>query len=398
MAGLTRGPWGTPIGPGGRRLIVTSAADIDIKVSRWLWEWKNDRGVWEHWLPLGGLVLLGGREGVGKSTWTARLAAQVTRGDMAGEYLGQPRGVVVCASEDSWEHTIVPRLLAAGADLKHIWRVDAQIDERACGLTLPTDVPALAALVKDKNVALIVLDPLLGAIEGRLDTYKDSDVRIALEPITRLAHDTNATIIGLIHQNKNASGDLATRMMGSRAFLAVARAALICMRYKDDDGGDDDLTPDPELRQSRQFLFGQIKNNLAALVETSALYELEGVEVGREQATDRAVWSSKVKLLSYGHHENVDDADNRQEKAAAKKSDGRKKPEGAKAMCENWIKRQLTCGPNTSKNLMELAESDKYDWSRATFMRALAEVADKAGGSYHDPLWTLKGRTVTPSD
>lgn len=393
MAGLTKGPWGTPIGPGGRRLVVTSAADIDAKVSRWLWEWKNDRGVWEHWLPLGGLVLLGGREGVGKSTWTARLAAQITRGDMAGEYLGQPRGVVLCASEDSWEHTIIPRLLAAGADLKMVWRVDAQVDERACGLTLPTDVPALKALIAEKNVALVVLDPLLGTIGGRLDTHKDSDVRIALEPITRLANDTGATIIGLIHQNKNASGDLATRMMGSRAFVAVARAALVCMAHKDDDDSDEMPSSNPDApRAPRRFLFGQIKNNLAAKIETSALYELEGVEVAREKGTDRPIWSSKVKLVSYTHDEHVDDADTRQERAANKKTDGRKKPEGAKATCADWVRRQLMHGPNTKKNLIELAENDGYEFSVATMARALTEVAEKAGGSYHDPLWKIRGQ------
>jgi hypothetical protein len=45
-------------------------------------------------------------------------------GVLPGEYLGQSKAVLVAASEDSWEHTIVPRLMAAGADLDLVYRVE----------------------------------------------------------------------------------------------------------------------------------------------------------------------------------------------------------------------------------------------------------------------------------
>ena len=41
----------------------------------------------------------------------------MTRGTLQGACQGNPRAVIVAATEDSWEHTIVPRLMAAGADL-----------------------------------------------------------------------------------------------------------------------------------------------------------------------------------------------------------------------------------------------------------------------------------------
>src|SRR3954467_8601890 len=86
-----------------RRLKLTPVSTIPIRPVRWLWAGR---------LPLGALSLLGGREGTGKSTVAYSLAAAVTRGQLDGRHHGQPRSVLVAATEDSWEHTIVPRLLA----------------------------------------------------------------------------------------------------------------------------------------------------------------------------------------------------------------------------------------------------------------------------------------------
>src|SRR4051812_7515384 len=91
-----------------REVGFTRAADIKPQPVRWLWPGR---------LAVGSLALLAGREGVGKSTIAYWLAARVTRGDLPGAYCGAPRQVAIVATEDSWAHTVVPRLKAAGADL-----------------------------------------------------------------------------------------------------------------------------------------------------------------------------------------------------------------------------------------------------------------------------------------
>lgn len=303
---------------GARRLTLQSAATIGIESSDWLWKSGT-----EHWIPLGGLVLLGGREGVGKSTWTARLIAQVTTGRMEGEYLGKPKGVIMCATEDAWAQTIVPRLAAAGADLNKVWRVDAQVNETTLGsVHLPHDIPAMAKAIAAAQVALVVLDPLMGTIDGKLDSHKDQDVRIALEPISRLAADASVTVLGLIHQNKSQSGDLLTRLMGSRAFSAVARTVLVCAET-DEEGmeveGEGGLF-DPEVKGARQFKFGQLKNNLAARVENSVRYEIEGKLAGKSVTTSKDVWSSRIKVISYKDPVGVEEAVTATEKAKASKA------------------------------------------------------------------------------
>src|SRR5688500_4380374 len=85
--------------PASRKVTLTAASTIKVRPVRWLWEGR---------LPLGGLSLLGGREGIGKSICAYTLAAEITKGRLTGAYWGKPRSVIVAATEDSWEHTINP--------------------------------------------------------------------------------------------------------------------------------------------------------------------------------------------------------------------------------------------------------------------------------------------------
>src|SRR3954464_6558261 len=115
MSGLMSPVLADDEGGGDRRLRLTRASEIPIRPVHWLWA---DR------IALGTLALLGGREGIGKSTMAYQLAADLTRGRLPGVHFLQPRAVIVAATEDSWGHTIVPRLMAADAHLALVYRVD----------------------------------------------------------------------------------------------------------------------------------------------------------------------------------------------------------------------------------------------------------------------------------
>ena len=128
-------------------------------------------------LALGSLALLAGREGLGKSTVAYWMAGQITRGTLPGEYAQQARPVLVCATEDSWEHTIVPRLMASNADLNKIFRVEVVSDEVHVGLSLPRDIVAVRNVANELGAAMLLLDPLMSRLDARLDTHKDAEVR-----------------------------------------------------------------------------------------------------------------------------------------------------------------------------------------------------------------------------
>jgi hypothetical protein len=245
---------------GSRRLLLTPASAIKMRPVHWTW---TDR------IPAGALTVVPGREGIGKSLTLAWLTAQITRGTLPGIHFGQPRPVIYAATEDSWSHTIGPRLYAAGADLDMVYRVDVQHDGVFDALTLPTDCTALAEVIRELGVALLAADPLLSLIHSGIDTHRDRDLRTALEPLVNMADRTGCAVVGLAHFNKSVSGDALNLITGSRAFSAVARAVIAIARDDDDPGG--------------ACVMSQAKNNLGRLDLPSLRYVVKSVEIPTEE-------------------------------------------------------------------------------------------------------------------
>lgn len=203
---------------GTRTLMAVPASSVKPRRVRWLWILR---------IVLGGLTLLAGREGLGKSTIAVALAALITHGKLPGEYYGTPRNVVYIASEDSREFTVVPRLIAAGADLDRVFFVDAQTataaDDR---VVLPLDLDSLADLVTANDVALVVLDAATSVMDGKLDGDRDRQMRQALEPVAQMADRTGTAVLGLVHFGKRESSDTGKLILGSIAWSQVARSVL----------------------------------------------------------------------------------------------------------------------------------------------------------------------------
>jgi hypothetical protein len=251
-----------------RDIVLTPASAIKPRPVHWLDEGR---------IPVGGLTLLAGREGIGKSTYAYTLAADVTRGKLPGLHFGKPRSVIVAATEDSWDRTIVPRLMAAGADLDLVYRSEVACEGYDSALSLPTDLAGLEYLIGQKDTALILLDPLLSRLAGQLDTHKDAEVRRALEPLAAMADRSGAAVIGLIHVSKASTTDPLTSIMGSRAFAAVARAVIYMAADPDD----------AELR-----LVGSPKNAWGKMDTTTRTCRIEGVKV--VDTDEGEVWTGKL--------------------------------------------------------------------------------------------------------
>lgn len=240
-----------------RRLVITRASDIKPRPVHWFWK---DR------LPLGMVSLLAGREGIGKTTVAYTLVADTTRGQLPGRCFGTHRNVIIVATEDSWEHTVVPRLMAAGADLERVLRVNVEVREIGkLELSLPDDIAALEQVIQEQQAALVLLDPVISRLSRKIDTHKDAEVRSALEPLARLADATGACLLGIIHVNKSTSRDPLNMVMGSRAFVAVARAVLF-------------VASDPDNEKVR--LLGQPKNNPGRTDLPTLQFEIVAETVG----------------------------------------------------------------------------------------------------------------------
>jgi hypothetical protein len=252
---------------------VTPASKITKKITRWLWVAGRDLPQ----QPLGEITIAAGREGAAKTQWTYWVAAHVTRGTLPGELFGKPRAVIICAREDDWEKTIVPRLEAAGADLGKVFRVKVRniTSGKSFNLSLPADNELLEAQTGRLGAALVIFDPLLSALDARLNSNRASDVRAALEPLADIAHRTGAAMTGIAHFSKMEGRDAASLVSGSHAFKDVARAMVVFARDSETTG-----------------VMSQPKNNLGRIPSRSLEYEVVEVDI---QASDG--WAEVSKFV-----------------------------------------------------------------------------------------------------
>lgn len=244
---------------GARSLRVTWAATIEPEPVDWLWvdisatnmgmagstpdpynavediacvaagrTWTPPEVETEGRIPCGMVTIAAGREGSGKSSFGIWLTAHVTRGTLPGSHYGNPRKVFYLATEDSWKHTLVPRLMAAGADLSMVARIEVVAHEVASvTLSLPDDIGLLNDSITEHDVALVVIDPLMSTLNGKLSANDSREVRTALEPLAAMADKTRAAVVAIAHFNKATGLDSLSRITGSGAFKDVARAGMV---------------------------------------------------------------------------------------------------------------------------------------------------------------------------
>ncbi|MET9617553.1 AAA family ATPase [Kitasatospora indigofera] len=244
-----------------RRLVLTRARDIEPEPVIWAWEPELGEGR----IPAGALTLAAGREGTGKSSFGIWLAAQLSRGTLPGTFQGRPRAVFYAAVEDSWSRTLVPRLMAAGADLDHVYRVEAaDILRGETMISLPLDVELIEKAIAEYDVAALIVDPLMSTLGTGTDAHRTQDVRQALEPLVRMAERTKALTLGIAHFNKASGSDASQLISGSGAFKDLARAIIAFAR-------------DPE---NEQQVMTQTKNSLGRLGDLPSLgYRIEGTDI-----------------------------------------------------------------------------------------------------------------------
>jgi len=202
-----------------------SLATVAPEPVTWLWTGR---------LAVGKVTVLDGLPGAGKSTVTCDLAARVSRGQrFPGDAFGRPAGgVIFVAAEDGIADTVVPRLLAAGADLArcHVWRSDRMP-------ALPDDAGEIEAAVLAHHARLLVCDPVSALFARDLSSNSDADVRRALTPLAAMAERHGVCVVLLRHLNKRAGGSALDRGGGSIGIAALARTVLLLGRDEQDPDG-----------------------------------------------------------------------------------------------------------------------------------------------------------------
>lgn len=256
------------------RVILLSAADLRPEPIRWLWH---------GWLAQGKFHLLAGAPGVGKTTLTLALAATVSMGGRWPDGSQcEPGNVLVWSGEDDVADTLLPRLMAAGANARRVHFVgEAHRKGEKAPFNLARDMPLLQqAAQRIGNVKLLIVDPVAGAVTG--DSHKSNEVRNGLQPLVDFASATGCAVLGITHFGKGGQGgDPTNRVLGSVAFAAVARVVLVAAKAKDADG-----------RAIR--IIARSKGNVTP-DDGGYQYHLEQVSIDGGIETTAVAWGSKVE-------------------------------------------------------------------------------------------------------
>jgi AAA domain len=189
--------------------------------------------LWPGYVPAGKLTVIDGDPSRGKSLMTLDLAARLSTGRPwpDGQAAAVPAGVVLVGSEDGLRDTVLPRLLAAGADVDrfHVFAGRAGMRQRLP--VFPEDTDLLQETIQENQARLAILDPFTAFLSAGACSLNDQIIRQALTPLAQVAHDTRAAIALVRHLNKGGRGQEALyRGRGSIAVVGAARAALLVGR------------------------------------------------------------------------------------------------------------------------------------------------------------------------
>lgn len=265
-------------------VILLNAADLKPQPVRWLWR---------DWLALGKMHIMAGAPGKGKTTLAMQMAATVTAGGRWPDGSRCEAGsVLIWSGEDDPADTLAPRLIAMGANQTKVHFVHCT---RVRGEERPfdpaTDMKHLVdAAHRIGDVRLLIVDPVVSAVAA--DSYKNTEVRRALQPLVDLGNTLDVAVLGISHFGKGGAGrDPTERVIGSVAFAAVARLVMVVAETTTETGAKCRV-----LARSKSNI-GPDDGGFEFDVEQVELNEYPGVQASRVQ-WGRAVEGTARELLA----------------------------------------------------------------------------------------------------
>ena len=311
--------------------------------------------LWPGYVPLGKLTVLDGDPDLGKSTLLLDLAARVsTHGIMPDGKQGIRGNVLLLSAEDGVEDTILPRLLAAGANVDRI-EVKNEAGSDGHPPVIPLDLPEIEEDLQRSDARLLLIDTLTAYLA--VDTRSDQEVRRAC---IRSSSSPSVPLCGGLsaapEQGHRHQGPVPWR----RFHRHHRRSSPGLLAAKDPDDGC--------------LVLAQTKHNLGPPMP-SLTYEL----VHTQLDVCRIAWTGT-------HPKRADELLQTPPTVAARAEEEEQKSK--LAIAREWLKDFLLEGPQPVKVCH--AEAGKVGITKQTLQRAatvLVGKPKKIEGSWH---WSLK--------
>ncbi len=338
--------------------------------------------VWANRIPLGIICWLLGKPGQAKSLASIEIVACVTTGrdwpDGEENTLG-PKRVLMYCPEDSMSKVVIPRLIAAGADLDKITILDNKSFRKITGdkktsrsIAMDKDIPLLSHLIKKKfpDIALIVCDPITG-IWGSKKTNIDDEMREITNQLIELCELRNVTFLGVAHTNKRTEASAIHQIQGCSSIAGCAKAAFM-------------FSHDPDSEDKHDHLMTLIKGNYTG-VDSGLKFKSVGTEI-----TSSGESIETVKL-EFGMVTDMtaDDVLDKQKDKNKDENKKLKKVEQAKEL----IASQLQCGPKLAREMYELGLKEGI--SDETMKNAYPKLGVRPYKETDGWYWALPGHRLS---
>ncbi|MGE3314422.1 MAG: AAA family ATPase [Planctomycetaceae bacterium] len=312
--------------------------------------------LWPRRIPIGKVTILAGLPGIGKSLVATDWAARVSTGNgwPGSTRRSEPASVLIINAEDSLHDTILPRLTAAGADAKRILTIDADrwdsIDLRQQKrVRLGECVELLEDSLEERpEIRLVVIDPI-SAFCSDVDTLSQTDVRVLLGALGRIATRHKVAIVAVAQLTKSPTRESVDRAIGALTFAASARAVWI-------------LAPHPEDPEYRLMLPG--KSNLAPA----------GDEISFSIRNGRIHWS-KHRFRTQWERDTHSLDERRELRTPAVRE------------AAAWLRNQLAQGPLPARDLRKDAVDCGFSWRILCSAKKVLDVRTTREGFGAQGVW-----------
>lgn len=323
------------------------------------------RWLWSGWIARGKLMILAGAPGQGKTTIALSIAATVSRGGFWPDGTRcEPGNVLIWSGEDDPADTLVPRLIAMGADMSRIHFVgNATYRGERMPFDPARDMEALEHAAKViGGASLLIVDPVVSAVAG--DSHKNTEVRRSLQPLVDLATRLDCCALGISHFSKGGAGkDPTERVTGSVAFSAVARIVLVAAKVKGDDGEE-------------RRIFARSKSNIGP-DGGGFEYSLEQVELQGHPGViaSRIVWGAAVNGAA--------------RELLAEPDDGLDPDGSTGSEVDGFLRGLLADGPLPAGQIKKDADGAGHSWRTVQWRAKRMNIERRKDGMRGGWVWAL---------